>query len=306
MFGSDTTKLITPKELKQIANDRYEKMYKDEVSKLEQLVIQLENIHKHKEKFNLNEYTQRFKHYEELINKQEKVVNANKNAYKYFHNASIQIIKVVEGKNIDSDDICAICMNPHESPITHLSKCGHYFCKSCIDTLQSQHYIRQDHNIICPLCRTLNTNNDIFIVSDKVEITYSPKIRKIINIITSSEDRFIIFTQFHKLIDNLIIILKRCGINVAKYSDYKNFSDNFSKTSLKVIILSSEENAAGIDLTEFNNVIVFEPFEDSTYCKEIYWQLVGRVHRHGQTKSVNVYRLIMMKTIEEIIYSKFI
>jgi SNF2 family DNA or RNA helicase len=79
-----------------------------------------------------------------------------------------------------------------------------------------------------------------------------------------------------------------------------------NEKNAKVILLSSEENAAGIDLTEFNNVIVFEPFEDSTYCKEIYWQLVGRVHRNGQTKPVSVYRLIMMGTIEEIIYAKFL
>ena len=74
----------------------------------------------------------------------------------------------------------------------------------------------------------------------------------------------------------------------------------------RVIILSSEENAAGIDLTEFNNVIIYEPFEDSMYCREIEKQLIGRVHRINQTKSVNVYRLIMMNTIEEVIYSKFI
>jgi SNF2 family DNA or RNA helicase len=69
--------------------------------------------------------------------------------------------------------------------------------------------------------------------------------------------------------------------------------------------LSSEENAAGINLIEFNNVIIFEPFEDSMYCKEIYHQLIGRVHRHGQLQEVNIYLMMMLNTIEETIYSKF-
>ena len=122
-------------------------------------------------------------------------------------------------------------------------------------------------------------------------------------ITTRVDDGFIIFTQFPKLIDNLIIVMQRHGINSIKFSDYKHLQN---KDEYKVIILSSDENAAGIDLTEFNNVIIFEPFEDSMYCKEIEKQLIGRVHRINQKKNVNVYRLIMLNTIEETIYSKFI
>ena len=97
--------------------------------------------------------------------------------------------------------------------------------------------------------------------------------------------------------------MQRNGINTIKFSSYK-FLKN--KDDYKVIILSSEDNAAGIDLTQFNNVIIFEPFEDSLYCKEIEKQLVGRVHRINQLKNVNVYRMIMLNTIEEQIYSKFL
>lgn len=309
MFGQDSNQQITPKDLKKQANSHYEKQYKDELEILENLVKQLDNIHKNKDKFDPLEYITRFSHFEQLIKKQEIVVTAKYSAYKYFNDTTTKITNVIENHNhndddFDCDDNCAICLNPHESPITYFKKCAHYFCKSCIDVMFSQTPMKFNNTVTipCPICRTPVSNDNILIVSDKCEITYSPKIREIINIITQSPDRFIIFTQFHKLIDNLIVILQRCGIDVIKYSEYKNMEEK----NAKVIILSSEENAAGIDLTEFNNVIVFEPFEDSTYCKEIYWQLVGRVHRNGQTKPVSVYRLIMMGTIEEMIYAKFL
>jgi len=314
MFGQDCSKQITPKELKQYATKHYETIYKEELEKLENLVVQLENIHKNKDKFEQHEYITRFSHYEKLIKNQEVVVVAKQTAYNYIVQASKNITNAIQNavenasenstENMDCDDNCPICMNPHESPIAYFKKCAHYFCKSCVDILFSQISLNYDvqSNISCPMCRQSNSKDDILIVSDKCEITYSPKIREIINIITQSSDRFIIFTQFHKLIDNLIIVLQRCGIDVVKYSEYKTMNEK----NAKVILLSSEENAAGIDLTEFNNVIVFEPFEDSTYCKEIYWQLVGRVHRNGQTKPVSVYRLIMMGTIEEMIYAKFL
>ena len=154
------------------------------------------------------------------------------------------------------------------------------------------------------MCRKNINDEDILIVKDKCEITLSTKCHKIIEIINNSSDRFIIFTQFPKLIDSLIIIFERNNINSVKFSLYENM-DITDKNDVKVLILSSEENAAGIELIEFNNVIIFEPFEDSVYCKEIEKQLIGRVHRINQTKAVNVYRLIMLNTIEEEIYSKF-
>ena len=43
------------------------------------------------------------------------------------------------------------------------------------------------------------------------------------------------------------------------------------------------------------------------YCRGIEDQLIGRIHRIGQTKDeVVVYRLITMKTIDEEIYKKFL
>jgi SNF2 family DNA or RNA helicase len=106
------------------------------------------------------------------------------------------------------------------------------------------------------------------------------------------------------MIDNLILTLKKYNINAIKYHD---FLQSDTQDQFKVIILSSEENAAGHDLSFINRIIIFEPFEDVMYCRSIEDQLIGRIHRIGQTKNeVYVYRLITMKTIDEEIYKKFL
>lgn len=306
MFNKDVTQSITPKELKMFANSHYKTEYENELDKLKELIECLENIHKNKDKFDVFEYIQRFNMYENLIKKKESQVMVLKSAYDYYTKCINKIDKAITNTedDIDPDEKCAICLCPHESPITYFKNCGHYFCKSCIDTIFSKSiYGLTGHSQIqCPMCRKNIKQEDILIVKEKCDITESAKCRTLIELISNSVDRFIIFTQFPKLIDNLIVVLQRHNINAVKFSVYKTLEEKIAK----VIILSSDENAAGINLTEFNNVIIFEPFEDSMYCKEIEKQLIGRVHRINQTKPVNVYRLIMLNTIEEQIYSKFI
>jgi len=73
--------------------------------------------------------------------------------------------------------------------------------------------------------------------------------------------------------------------------------------STQIIILSSTQNASGIDLSFINNVIIIEPFANYLYGREIEKQLIGRVHRINQCRDVNVYRLIMRNTIEQQIYN---
>ncbi len=76
-----------------------------------------------------------------------------------------------------------------------------------------------------------------------------------------------------------------------------------NRDECQVLLLSSEKNAEGIDLSMFDKLIIFEPFEDHMYCKEIEKQLIARIHRIGRVKEVTVYRLITKNTIEEDIYS---
>lgn len=307
MANREIANKMTPKELKEFMINHYKDIYTGSVSEFEKLVLQLKNIYDNKEKFDPVTYNERIKHFEKLIMQQENIVRRHKSILEFTTNSINSISKIIgsNGEEIDSDDVCPICITPHETPITYFKKCGHYFCKNCIDECFSKRKL-QSITINCPVCRTSLTDDDIIIVTDICELTASSKCQVLINIVKSTPDRFIIFTQFPEMIDNLLLTLKRHNIIAEKYHKFLQLNSDM-QNDIQIVILSSEENAAGHDLSFINRIIIFEPFEDVMFCRGIEEQLVGRVHRIGQTKNeVIVYRLITMKTIDEEIYSKFL
>jgi SWI/SNF-related matrix-associated actin-dependent regulator 1 of chromatin subfamily A len=146
------------------------------------------------------------------------------------------------------------------------------------------------------MCRKNINQDEIIIVSDVSEINDTPKLHELSKIIMNSSERFIVFSQFN-ILDKFYSILSKKNISTIMYDQLHNNMD------VQVLLLSSQHNAEGIDLSHFDNLIIFEPFEDHMYCKEIEKQLIGRIHRIGRTRPVNVFRLITKDTIEEEIYS---
>ncbi len=285
MFNAD---IKTPAELKAYGINHYKKQYETENLKLDELNTQLDNIIQNEDKFDQLEFINRQKHYKYLIEKQKEVVSRHKSGYEYFINSIQEITNILENKQ--SENNCAICLNEHEPPIKYLKTCGHYFCGMCID-----HFVKMFEDIKCPICRQQTTSDNIITVQEISEINNSPKLHEIIKFVLNSDSKFIIFSQFNVL-DKFCNILNKRNIKSLTLGDYIKGED------CKVLLLSSEKNAEGIDLKEFDNLIIFEPFEDHMYCKEIEKQLIGRIHRVGRTKPVMVYRLITKDTIEEEIY----
>ena len=60
-------------------------------------------------------------------------------------------------------------------------------------------------------------------------------------------------------------------------------------------MLSTRAGGLGINLTSADTVILY----DSDWNPQVDLQAMDRVHRIGQTKNVNVYRLITENTVEE-------
>jgi SNF2 family DNA or RNA helicase len=60
-------------------------------------------------------------------------------------------------------------------------------------------------------------------------------------------------------------------------------------------MLSADHAASGLNLIKANKIIILEPL-DNDQCKEE--QAIGRAHRIGQTKDVEVFRFIINNTIE--------
>jgi len=65
------------------------------------------------------------------------------------------------------------------------------------------------------------------------------------------------------------------------------------KDNCRFLIVSIRAGATGLNLANANNVIICDPWWNPSHED----QAIGRVHRMGQTKIVNVYRFIMKNSI---------
>jgi hypothetical protein len=294
----------SPLELKEYGVMHYQQLYEKEAAKLEELKKKLQNIIIHKDQFEAVEYLNRVKHFESLVEKQTAEVVKHRKVADYFLESIDKINKLVEQPHIegledrvdDADsDFCKICWGDYTIPITYFKPCGHYFCKACIDKWK-----KNEQTFQCPACRKDISSEDIINVQEIGEINNSPKIHELLNIFhtddNDNDNRYIIFTQFNTVISKIHTILSRNNITSSTLGNY---------TNEKVLLLSSEQNAEGINLSHFDKMIIFEPFEDNVYNNQVEKQLIARIHRVGRVKPVDVYRFITEGTIEEEIYSQF-
>ena len=294
MFDSDVNEMRTPKDLKNDTLALFEAKYLTVYYELKYLEEQLENIKNNEKDFKTEqEFLTRIKHFEKQILIKKDLAESHKATFEYYKNAIDKIEKITSNdETIDSDDVCAICLSVHQDPIAFFKKCGHYFCKACIDHVKLK---------TCPICRSIINDSDILYVTQTSDITLGSKFVQLIKQLKNTDESFIIFTQFPKLIENIKYALDKYLIDNITFDEL--VVSRFTKKS-KVIIMSSNANASGIDeLSSISNMIIFEPFLDYSYGKQIEKQLIGRIRRVGQIKKdVNVYRYYVENTIEEKIY----
>jgi len=263
----------------------------------------VKNIKENVEFFEKNEFTKRVEHFDNLIKKQKEIILNYKRAYNFYIVSMEEINKIFTKKRkadeepttdeatMDelTEETCAICFCEYTLPISYLKSCGHYYCKSCFDMYINQEY----NNKQCPKCKKLFNKEHILNLNEISDINNSSKIHELLKIIKG--ERAIIFTQFDEVLNKIEKYLGRNNITSSLLFEYNNE---------QVLLMSSSYNAEGLNLSEFDNMIIFEPFDDSIYCKEVEKQIIARIHRIGRHKPVNVYRFITEGTIEEDIYNK--
>lgn len=288
LLSEDGT-INTPAELKQFGINRYTKLYEIELGKLQNFKEQIENIEANKYTFpSLDEYNKRIEHFKQLYLHQNETTIKYKKVCEFFMNGIEEINKLANNEKMNDED-CPICFSNYSFPITYIKTCGHYFCKSCIDSVK---HIMKD-NVKCPMCRCPIIPENTINVNNITDINYSSKIHELLKLI--KDDKCIIFTQFDKVISNISTYLYHNNISNSPIDIY---------TNEQILLLSSKQNAEGINLSYFDKMIIFEPFEDNIYSAEVEKQLIGRIHRLGRAEPVTVYRFITLGTIEEEIYSK--
>ncbi len=114
--------------------------------------------------------------------------------------------------------------------------------------------------------------------------------------------RILIFSQFVKALDNVAFILKNRNIKYlmitgdTKGEDRINFVSKFNKNDdYKVFLISLKAGGQGLNLVGADTVIHLDPWWNVAAEN----QATDRAHRIGQTRNVEVIKMVSSNTIEE-------
>ena len=132
------------------------------------------------------------------------------------------------------------------------------------------------------------------------------KFKELVSAYAKNGDRVLVFSQFTTLMDILEAVLETMSIKFmrldgsTKMDTRQDMIDQFhTDTSIPVFMLSTKAGGAGINLACANKVIIF----DSGFNPQDDIQAENRAHRVGQTREVEVVRLVTKGTIEEQIHA---
>ncbi|KAL1609168.1 DNA-dependent ATPase fun30 [Nothophoma quercina] len=119
-------------------------------------------------------------------------------------------------------------------------------------------------------------------------------------------DRALVFSQFTSVMDILGWVFDDHDIPFMRMdgstpiAERQGLMDVFHQdTSIPVFMLSTKSGGAGINLACANKVVIF----DSSFNPQDDIQAENRAHRVGQTREVEVVRLVTKNTVEEQIYA---
>ena len=110
--------------------------------------------------------------------------------------------------------------------------------------------------------------------------------------------RALIFSQFTSFLARIRHVLERRGVSVVQLDgstrNRTEVIEHFRSGEAPVFLISLKAGGSGLTLTEADYVFVMDPWWNPA-AEE---QAIDRAHRIGQTKKVNVYRLVAADTIE--------
>ena len=84
------------------------------------------------------------------------------------------------------------------------------------------------------------------------------------------------------------------------YEDRANTVDDFNSGNTFVFLISTRAGGVGLNITSANKVVVFDPNWNPSYDL----QAQDRAYRIGQTRDVEVFRLVSAGSIEETVYAR--
>ncbi|OBT61523.1 hypothetical protein VE03_09133 [Pseudogymnoascus sp. 23342-1-I1] len=120
-------------------------------------------------------------------------------------------------------------------------------------------------------------------------------------------DKVLVFSHSVKLLKMLQHLFHNTAYNVSfldgslSYEDRQRVVDDFNSDSGQfVFLISTKAGGVGLNITSANKVVIFDPNWNPSYDL----QAQDRAYRIGQTRDVEVFRLISAGTVEEIVYAR--
>jgi SNF2 family DNA or RNA helicase len=124
------------------------------------------------------------------------------------------------------------------------------------------------------------------------------KLKALEDILSSSEDRFIIFYNFNDEMEHIRKICKTLKKPTSLVNGSAKDLASYIADNNSVTLIQYQAGAMGLNLQEANKIIYFTP----PLSSELFEQSKKRIHRIGQEKTCFYYQLICKDSIEEDIY----
>lgn len=156
--------------------------------------------------------------------------------------------------------------------------------------------------------KDLSRNRDSILNYTNPEFCGKWKIlKKLLRFWHSNGDKVLVFSHNVRLLKILQMLFKLTSYNISyldgalSYEDRAKTVDDFNSDPAQfVFLISTKAGGVGLNITSANKVVVIDPNWNPSHDL----QAQDRAYRIGQTRDVEVFRLVSAGTIEEIVYAR--
>lgn len=133
-------------------------------------------------------------------------------------------------------------------------------------------------------------------------------LKKLLKLWHSNDDKVLVFSHSVRLLKMLNMLFKATtSYNISyldgsmSYPDRQAVVDEYNSDPAQfVFLISTKAGGVGLNITSANKVVVVDPNWNPAYDL----QAQDRAYRIGQTRDVDVFRLVSKGTVEEIVYAR--
>lgn len=132
-------------------------------------------------------------------------------------------------------------------------------------------------------------------------------LKKLLRFWHDNGDKVLVFSYNVRMLRMLRHLFQNTSYNVSyldgqmAYEDRQNVVDEFNSDPKQfVFLISTKAGGVGLNITSANKVVIMDPNWNPSYDL----QAQDRAYRIGQTRDVEVFRLISAGTVEEIVYAR--